>query len=89
MSFIDDDGKLLPTLLAADLIQDERKLLNRGDDDLLPLGDEFAEVTGVFGMPDSRTDLGKLLDRVADLFVEDAPVGHHDDRVEHDLVILA
>ncbi len=33
-------------------------------------------------MADRRADLGELLDRVADLLVEDPAVGDHDDRVE-------
>ena len=36
----------------------------------------------MFGVPHRRAHLGKLLDRVADLLVEDAPVGDDDDRVE-------
>ena len=33
-------------------------------------------------MADGRADLGELLDRVADLLVEDPAVGDDDDRVE-------
>ena len=36
----------------------------------------------MLGMAHGRADLGELLDRVADLLVEDAPVGDDDDRVE-------
>ena len=36
----------------------------------------------MLGVADGRADLGELLDRVADLLVEDAAVGDDDDRVE-------
>ena len=39
-------------------------------------------------MADGGPDLGELLDRVADLLVEDTPVGDHDDGVEHPRVVL-
>ena len=48
----------------------------------LPLFDELAQVAGVLGMADGGAHLGELLDRVADLLVEDAAVGDDDDRVE-------
>ena len=38
-------------------------------------------------MADGGSDLGELLDRVADLTVEDAPVGDHDDGVEYPRVV--
>ena len=69
-------------MLAADLVEDERELLDRRDDDLLAALDEPPQVAGVLGMADRRADLGELLDRVADLLVEDASVGDDDDRVE-------
>ena len=37
---------------------------------------------------DDGGDLGELLDVVADLLVEDPPVGDHDDRVEDRLAVL-
>ena len=48
----------------------------------LPLVDELAQVARVLGVADRGAHLGELLDRVADLLVEDAPVGDDDDRVE-------
>ena len=66
MRLVNEDGKASPAVLVADRVQDERKLLHRGDDDLLALGDELAQVARVFGMADRRADLRKPLDRVAE-----------------------
>ena len=46
MRLVDDDREAASALLAADLVQNERELLHRGDDDLLPLGDELAKLVG-------------------------------------------
>ena len=85
---VDDDREAPAAVLAADLVEDERELLHRRDDDLLALGDELAQVARVLGVPDRRADLRELLDRVADLLVEDAPVGDDDDRVEDRRIVL-
>ena len=37
----------------------------------------------MLGVANGRTDLHELLDGSLDLIVEDAAIGHHDDRVEH------
>ncbi|HQZ37544.1 MAG TPA: hypothetical protein PLH72_00790 [Vicinamibacterales bacterium] len=74
-------------MLVANLVEDERELLYRRDDDLLALGDERAEIAGMFGVPDGGADLGELPDGVADLLVEDAAVGNDDDRVENGLIV--
>ena len=42
----------------------------------------------MLGVAHGRAHLHELLDRRLDLVVEDAPVGHHDDRVE-DLLVVA
>ena len=82
MGLVDDDGEAPPALLVADLIEDEGEFLDRRNDDLLAGRDEAAQVAGARGMAHCRADLGVLLDGVADLLVEDAPIGNHDDRVE-------
>ncbi len=87
VGLVDDDGEAAPALLVADLVEDERELLDRGDDDLLAALDEPPQVARPVGVPDRRRHLGILPDRVADLPVEDAPVGHHDDRVEHRRIV--
>ena len=79
---VDDDGEAPAAVLVADLVEDERELLDRRDDDLLAALDELAQVARVLGVADRRAHLRELLDRVADLLVEDAPVGDDDDRVE-------
>ena len=79
---VDDDREVPVAMLVADLVEDERELLDRRDDDLLAALDELAQVARVLGMADGRAHLGELLDRVPDLLVEDAPVGDDDDRVE-------
>ncbi|MDC4222965.1 MAG: hypothetical protein MPW15_01625 [Candidatus Manganitrophus sp.] len=56
-------AKRSPAVFGADLVQDERELLHRGDDDLLALVDEPPQVAGVLGVPDGRAHLRELLDR--------------------------
>src|SRR5207248_1073567 len=82
MGLVDDDGEMSPAVLPADLVEDEGKLLYRGDDDLLALGDERAQVAGVLSMAHRRPHLGELLDGVLDLLIEDAAIGDDDDGVE-------
>ena len=84
---VDDDGEGLAAL-GRDLVEDEGELLHRRDDDLLALLDELAQVAGVLGVAHGRAHLHELLDGRLDLVVEQAPVGHHDDRVE-DLLVVA
>ena len=88
MGLVDDDGKAPPALLVADLVEDEGELLHRRDDDLLTRFNEAAQVARVLRVSHRRADLCVLPDRVADLPVEDAPVGDHDDRVEDRGVVL-
>ena len=59
MRLVDDDRELPAPVLAADLVEDERKLLHRGDDDLLALGDELAQVARVLGVADRRRRPGR------------------------------
>ena len=79
---VDDDGEAPPALLVADLVEDERKLLNRRDDDLLAGLDEAAQVARAVGVAHRRAHLGVLAYGSVDLSIQNAPVGHHDDRVE-------
>jgi hypothetical protein len=80
--FVDEDRESPPTVLAAHLLEDERELLHRRDDDLLTVGDEIPKVARMLGVADRRAHLRELLDGIADLLVEDLAVGDDDDRVE-------
>ena len=82
MGLIDDDGKGAAPMVAADLAEDEGELLHGRDDDLLARLDEPAQIPRAIGVSHRRPHLGVLPDRVADLPVEEDPVGHHDDGVE-------
>ena len=55
----------------------------------LPLCDELAQVARVLGVADGRADLRELLDRVADLLVEDRAVGDDDDESNTVCAVLA
>ncbi len=68
-----------------DLVQHERELLQRGDDDpgLLP-GQRVGELAGVLLDPlHDAVGVLELVDRVLQLPVQHHPVGDHDDLVEH------
>ena len=43
----------------------------------------------MLGVPDGGAYLCELLDRVADLLIEDAPVGDNDDRIEDVAAVFA
>ena len=87
MRLVDDDRKAAVAVQAADVVEDEREFLDRGDDDFLAALDKAAQIARVLGMADRRADLGELPDRVAELLVEDAAVGHDDDRIEDRLSV--
>ncbi len=78
-------AKVTAPVVVANLVQDDRELLHRCDDDLLASGKESAQVAGVVSIAYCGRDLGKLLDCVADLPVEHPPVGNYDDGVEDGL----
>ena len=79
MGLIDDDGKPPVSLFVSYFIEDERKLLYSGDNDLLAAPDEPAQVTGVLCMPYHRVYLCKMPYCIPDLCVENAPVGDDND----------
>ena len=82
MGLVDDDGKAAPAMFVADLVENERELLDRRDDDLLAGLDEPSQVARTLGVPHRRAHLGVFPDRVSDLPVEDAAIGDDDDGVE-------
>ena len=55
----------------------------------LPFRDKLTQVPGVLGMSHRGAHLGELLDGVADLLIEDAAVGDHQDRIEHGGVVAS
>ena len=67
----------------ADLVGDDRELLQRGDDDR-PTGFQgLAELArGVVDVLDHTEGLLELPDGLLELAIEHSPVGHHDHRVE-------
>ena len=81
-------AKRLPRLFVADLVQNERELLDRRDDDLLAGLDEPSQVARTLGVSHRRAHLGVFPDRVSDLPVEDAAIGDDDDGVEDWSVVL-
>ena len=83
MRLVDEDGEPAPPVLVPDLVEDERELLDRGDDDLPAALDELPEVSRMLGVAHRRAHLSELADRGLDLLVKDAPVGDHDDGVEY------
>ena len=87
MRLVDDDRERMAAMLAADLFENVRKLLDSRYDNLLAAFDEVAQVAGMVGVPDGRTDFEEILDRLMQLAVENSAVGHHDDRFEHGLVV--
>src|SRR5450759_448195 len=82
MRLVDDDGELAPAMLVTDLVQDERKLLYRGDDDLLARRQESPEIPRAIRMSDRGRYLRELFDGVPDLLVQHLPVSDDDDGIE-------
>ena len=74
--------KGIRAMAGADPVQNLGELLDGGDDDLLAALEKAAQIGGVLRVPYGCAYLGELPDGVADLAVQDAPVGDHDDRVE-------
>ena len=75
-------------MLVADGVQDERELLDGGDDDPLAILEQGAEMAGAFGMAQDRADLGELLDGVPYLLVQYPAVRDDDGRIEERLAVL-
>ena len=82
MRFVRDHRKAFAGELA-DLVGDDRELLQRGDDDR-PTGFQgLAKLArGVVDVLDHTEGLLELPDGLLELAIEHSPVGHHDHRVE-------
>ena len=88
MGLVDDNGELPPPVLVADGVEDERELLDGGDDDPLAILEQGAEMAGAFGVAHDGADLGELLDGVPYLPVQYLPVGNDDYRIEERSAVL-
>src|SRR5215207_8364574 len=88
MGLVYEDGEGTPAMFAPDFIHDERELLHGGDDDLLAVREELAEVGGFVRVPDGRGDLRELLYGLAQLVIQYDPVGDDHHRVEDGLAVL-
>ncbi len=87
MGFVHDHGEPLPRQLA-DLAGDDRELLERRDDDGLAFFQGLLELAGSgVDVLDHAQGLLELEHRGLKLAVENAPVGHHHDRVEDPTVL--
>ena len=82
VGLVDDDGEGPVPVVVSDVVQDEGELLDGGDDYLLALFDEPAEVSGPVGVGHGGGDLGELPDGPVYLSVQHPPVGDDDDGVE-------
>lgn len=88
MRFIDDDGKMPVLVLRAKIGQREGELLDGSNDDPFAIRDGFGEIPGMLRPFYRLCHLHKLLNGIADLFVQDSPVGDHDDGIDHRVSIL-
>ena len=88
MGLVDDDGEPPPPVLVANGFQDERELLDGGDDDPLAILEQGAEMAGAFGMAHDRADLGELLDGVPYLLVQYPAIRDDDGRIEVCFAVL-
>ena len=81
VGFVDDHGKTLIREVR-DAIDNEGKLLNRGDDDLLTVLQRRSEIRRAHRRSDDVLHLGEILDVLAQLLVQQAAVGHDDHAIE-------
>ncbi len=88
VGLVNNDGKMTPPVLVADFVEDEGELLKSRDYNLLTALDKTPQVTRVFGVPHRSPHLGKLLDSVPDLPVQDTTVGHNNNGIENGFSIL-
>ena len=83
MGLINDDGKMMIFVFRADLRDDERELLNCGDDDTLAVCNCLRQIPGMLRPNNGITYLHKLFNGITNLLVENAAVGNHDNGVNH------
>jgi hypothetical protein len=61
MGLIDNDREAAVAMLCADVTEDEREFLHRGDDDLIAVGDEAAQAAGMLSVPHDCAHLRNFL----------------------------
>src|SRR5260221_4392042 len=89
MRFVDNNREAPSPMLVPDLVEDERELLYRRDDDLLAAFDEFPQVARMLRVTYRSAHLGELFDCRLNLLVEKPPIGDNNDRVKHVFFFLA
>ena len=82
MRLVDDYGKTLVFQRGSDLVEDERELMDRRDDDFFAALQELAQRLGVVRPSNKVPELREGVDVVAYLLVEVDAVGNDDDGVE-------
>ena len=93
MRLVDEDGELTPPVLIANDLQDERKGLDGGNYDFLAIGDELPQLFR-FRAEVARhgahrgAHLHELFDGFLNLVVQNAPVSHHNHRIERLFAIV-
>ena len=81
VGFVDDDGEAFGAQIA-DAGDDDREFLNGGDDDLLALFERGFELGRFVRGGDELAHRREVFNVIAQLAVEDAAVGYHDDAIE-------
>ena len=89
MRLVHDDREA-PMTEVLDLVEDERELLQRRDDDPDLLARSSASASWALSCSERRDHAGRVLeleDRLLELAIEDDPVGDHHDLVEDRLIV--
>ena len=85
MRLVNQNRKRAAAVVVADFIQNIGKFLHRRNDDFLSGGQESPQIAGMVGMADGGRYLRELLDRVANLLVQNAAVGDDNHGIKHRL----
>ena len=83
MRLVDDDGKLVILMFLPDLRYDVWELFYCRYNDALAILYGLAQITGMFCPCYGVFDLHELLDRIADLFIQNTAVSNHKDGINH------
>ena len=83
MRLVDDDGELVILMFLPDFRYDVRELFYCRYNDALAVLYGLAQITGMFCPCYGVFDLHELLDRIADLFIQNTAVSNHKDGINH------